>query len=77
MALVKPGQTWLNLVKLVKTLLSLKRGLELIDFNTFGYFQSVLALIGLPHFACQKTGKILRVKMALWQCERKYKETKA
>jgi hypothetical protein len=77
MALVKPGQTWLNLVKLVKTLLSLKRGLELINFNTFGYFQSVLALIESPQFACQKTGKILRVKMGLWQCERKYKETKA
>ena len=59
------GQTWSNLVKLVKTLLSSKHGLRLMDFNTFVYFQLVLALIGPPRFACRIPGKILRVKMEL------------
>jgi hypothetical protein len=59
------GQTWSNLVKLVKTLLSSKHGLRLMDFNTFVYFQPVLALIGPPRFACWILEKILRVKMEL------------
>ena len=40
------------LVKLAKTLISLKRGLGLSDFSIFGYFQSVFELIGPPCFAC-------------------------
>jgi hypothetical protein len=36
--LVKPGQTWSNLLKLIKILLSSKRGLGLTDFHMFGYF---------------------------------------
>ncbi len=58
------GQT---LVKPVQILLSLKCSLGLTDFNKFGYFQPVLALIGLPQFACRIPEKILSVKMGLWQ----------
>ena len=58
----KPGQTWSNIVKLVKALLSLKRGLGLTYFNTFGYFQPVLALIGLSRFTCMVPGKYLGLK---------------
>uniref|UniRef100_A0A2N9ISE4 Uncharacterized protein n=1 Tax=Fagus sylvatica TaxID=28930 RepID=A0A2N9ISE4_FAGSY len=54
-----------NLVKLIKILLSLKRGLGLTDFNMFGYFQPVLALIGPSRFACRIPKKIFRVKMGL------------
>ena len=54
-----------NLVKLIKILLSLKHGLGLTDFNMFGYFQPVLALIGPPRFACRIPKKIFRVKMGL------------
>ena len=45
---VKLGQTWSNLLKLIKILLSLELGLGLMDFHMFGYFQPVLALISLP-----------------------------
>jgi hypothetical protein len=57
-----------NLVKLGQThqiLLSLKRGLGLMDFNMFKYFQAILALIEPPQFACRTLGKILKVKMGL------------
>ncbi len=33
-----------------------------------GIFQPVLPSIESPRFACRKPGKILRVKMGLWQC---------
>ena len=49
-------------VKLVKTLLSLKRDLKLMDFNTFGYFQPILALIKPPRFASEFWGKSLGLK---------------
>ena len=41
---------WSNFVKM---LLSPKRGLRLMDFNTFGYFYLVLALIGPARFECR------------------------
>ena len=53
------------LVKLAKTLQSLKCGLRLTDFSMFEYFQPVLALIEPPRFTCREPGKILKVKMRL------------
>ena len=53
------------LVKLAKTLLSLRRSLGLIDFIMFGYFRLVLTSIRLPQFECRILGKILMVKMGL------------
>jgi hypothetical protein len=48
-----------NLVKLIKTLISLKRSLGLMDFNMFGYLQTILALIGPPRFGARNPGKSL------------------
>jgi hypothetical protein len=46
-------------VKLIKTLISLKRSLGLMDFNMFGYLQMILALIGPPWFGARNPGKSL------------------
>jgi hypothetical protein len=60
MALVKLRP---NLVKLIKNPPILETRSWIDGYNMFRYFKPFLALIWLPRFACQKPGKILRVKM--------------